>query len=422
MRTTLRLISIAAISLIIGMPFSACSNDDEPTVPKEENPDNTRKEIVLSRAEQELVARCNDFAFRLIQAADESMGKEQIVLSPLSASFALSMAANGADGSTRQEILNALGFSGFTAEEMNSYNQKLITELNRLDNTSTVSIANSMWMAKDFSPLSSFQKAMNEYYDADVKAVDFSADNTLSQINQWCSDKTDGLIANFFKKIDTDTRLVLLNALCFKGEWGQPFDAKQTYWGDFVTPTGNQSVEFMKKMDLVPYMTCDKFSVAKFWYGNGAFILSVVLPNEGVEASECLAGLDAEKWDAIQNEMQSTRLNVTFPKLKIEYRENLISLLEELGMKEAFSLKADFSNLSDESLYITKVEQANYWNITEEGTEAATITDVIMGDTDPGLENVVVDRIGFHVTRPFLIILTEQSTGSILYIGKIERV
>lgn len=412
MKNAVRMLALLAAT---GVLASSCSDSDD--APK----DNTRKEITLSRAEQELAVQSTDFAFRLLQTADAEWEAEQVVLSPLSASFALSMVANGAAGNTQEEILNTLGFVGFSATEMNVYNQKLVKELVKMDRTATIGIANSMWMGKSFEPYDTYRETLEDYYDAEVKSVDFASDKTLKQINKWCSDKTHGCIPEFLKELNASTRLMLINALYFKGEWADSFDKDLTKDGDFHAATGRQKVSYMRRTADYRYTANDRFAVAEFPYGNEAFSFTVVLPNEGVGVSECLSALDADEWASVQSEMTKRELNVRLPKFELEGENDLIPLLKKLGIQDAFAGAADFSNLSKDPLFISMVKQATYFRVDEEGAEAAAVTNVGFDllAPGPGYEPTVIN---FHVDRPFLFFLTEKSTGTILFMGKIEKI
>lgn len=407
-----------ALWMLIGIcVIPSCSNDDNSFVFSDDDMDNTRKEISLSRVEQELVNQCNDFAFRLLQTTNENVDKEQIVLSPLSTSFALAMVANGAIGLTQQEIIEALGFTGFSIDEMNNYSQKILKELGNLDKTSTVNIANSIWLNKDFSPLSSYKKVIEEYYEAEVKTVDFNSDKTLNQINKWCSDKTDGCIPSLLNGLDPTMQMMLINTLYFKGSWENSFNQEDTYRGTFTTSSGSQQVDFMTSTHYYSYMMNENMTVLEIPYGNKAFTMNVLLPREGYSIDECLSELNNSQWLLLQDNRTSGKIEIHLPKLKIEWKNELAFILELLGVKRAFTETADFSGLSKNPMSISSVHQTNYFSVDEKGTEAASATRIEMiGDVIGGVNPKII-----CVNRPFLFILQEKSTGSILYIGKVEK-
>lgn len=401
--------------LMAAVSFIACSCNDDDSLGSN-NVENVRKEIALSRSEKAIVEQSTDFAFRLLQVVDGKEDKEQLLLSPLSASFALSMAANGADGDTRQEILGTLGFAGFTMDEVNELNRKLVTGLTALDNAADLSIANSVWMNDDFEALGSYKKTVGDFYDALLSSIDFGTPEALDRVNGWCSEKTQGRIPRFLDRLDDSKSLMLLNALYFKGGWTRPFSEKNTVQ-DVFHGAEDRQVQYMVQKNNYPYAEFDDFAVAGMPYGNEAFSMFVLLPDEGVGISDCLSRLDSERWNAILSEMKTICLSVKLPKFKLENNEDLKEVLWEMGISKAFTWDADFSNLSDESLFVTEVRQANYFGVDEKGVEAAGVTSIEFGLT-AGPDGAAGET-EFHVTRPFLFVLQEKSSGTILFLGKV---
>lgn len=419
-KTTFYLYVHFIMMMLFAFAMPSCSNDDSPNVDEVENTENPRKDITLSRAEQELVNQCNDFAFRLLNTSNEALGQEeQIVFSPLSASFALSMVANGANENTLNEILTTLGFKGFSINEMNGYNQKLIKELGELDKTSILETANSVWADMSFGILDSYSKTLKEEYQAEVKTADFSSASTLKEINEWCSEKTHGRIPKFMDDLDPASKLVLLNALYFKGQWESPFKKENTQSGCFTTSTGEQKkVDFMQKNHHeYKFMTDEQIAIAELPYGNEAFSMTVVLPHENVLLDEWMKQLNTSYWAELQSKTKHQSLKLKLPKFKIEYKDLLTETLKKMGISDAFTQEADFSNLSKDDLFISEIMQANYFCIDEQGTEASAVTGTV-NITSPGGTPTAID---FHVNRPFLFIIREKSTGTILFLGKINN-
>lgn len=411
--------SILKNSVLVVMLFlmPSCNNEDAPTV---KNTDNTRKEITLSRAEQELSAHCTDFAFRLLQEMNkEKMEQEPLVLSPLSASLALSMVANGAIGNAQQEIVNILGFNSYNIEEVNAYNQKLIKGLTNLDNTTTFCSANSFWMDDAFHALDSYKNTLNKWYEADLFTADFASPATIDQMNQWCSDKTNGLIPQFIGDLHPLYKLVLLNALYFKGVWKEPFEESATQTGNFTSSENEiQQVYFMKQSTYYKYAVQENATIVELPYGNEAFSMIVILPDEGIDMSEYIKTLNTDKWASIQANMHFEPLSLSLPKFKIEIKDDLTGVLQRMGITNAFNANSNFSNISKEKVYISKIEQANYFNIDEEGTDAAAVTGTGFVSS-PG-EPIEVKEL--QINRPFLFILKEKSTNTILFMGRMNAI
>ena len=409
-------LGMAALSLL-----AACQNDDLPGGGNEYEP------IVMTKTETELASQGADFAFRFFRAVDKSLQEngglpqeerdEPLFVSPLSASFALSMLANGADGETLQELTDALGFSGYSMEEVNAYYKKLAEELPKQDKQSRLALANSLWLDAQFDALATYKGVLTDNYDAEVRQVDMAT--AVDDINNWCSQKTNGLIPKILKENEAGLSMLLLNALYFKGEWDEPFDEEDTREDVFTNADGTESrAAFMNKEDWLRYVQNDLFGMVSLPYGNGAFSLQVLLPHEGVALADCMEALNGDAWADLLNELSFMEVDLKLPKLKTDrILDDLRPALEAMGVKKAFAEGTDFSKLSGQSLFISLVRQAVSFNMDEKGTEAAAVT-AVGGVSAAPPPSPVID---FHVQRPFLLVLTEKSTGCVLFIGKVVK-
>lgn len=424
-------ILLCVITITLFTFFSCESNNElissEPTKDNQTNNNepqqgeaNIRFDIQLTDVEKEMAKQSADFSIRLLQAANENFDdNSQIILSPLSASFGLSMVMNGAVGDTQDELLETLGLDGFTTEEINAFYKKLITELMDLDNTTSINIANSLWLNNGFIAKDGFKHALTTNYDAEVQTKDFANKKTINQINEWCEKKTNGNIKNFLEDISPEHRFILLNSIYFKGRWTSQF-GKATL-GKFTTEEETiQDVEYLNEKEARNlYVTNELFSMTELPYGNRAYGLVVLLPKTDVNVAECLTALTDNKWLEAINSMKWATLNLILPKFKIEDKRSLLDIFNDMGIEKAFDTEADFSALSEQKTFISDVLQANYLSIDENGTEATTITEVagMDGDVLPPLE--IID---FHVNRPFLYFIKEKSTNTILFMGKMGRI
>ena len=195
--------TIAALSLLCIL--AACPSDDNfSSQPK------PRKDISLTRAEQEMTDMGTDFAFRFFSQVCKTENKHpNLFISPLSATLCLSMITNGATNNTLEEMKTVLGFSDYSLEEMNNYNQKLVSALLELDNTTRLGIANSIWIKQGFGVYDDFVNVNKKVYDAQVKELDFASPNAKNIINGWCAEKTNNCIKEVLKEIPEDARLYL---------------------------------------------------------------------------------------------------------------------------------------------------------------------------------------------------------------------
>lgn len=390
-----------------------CSNDDGGGLrPKE------RKKIELSRSEQVMTEETTDFAFRFFQQVNASEKKQaNWMISPLSASMALGMITNGADGNTLEELKATLGFSEANIDEMNAYYRRLLTELPDLDNTTQLGLANSIWINQGFEVKKTFVDVNKQMYDARVSNLDFSSAEAPSVINDWCSDHTNGRITEVIDKIAPDAMMYLLNALYFKGIWADKFNKSKTKDEDFTNADGSRTkVKMMNQTTNCSFSYNDHFWMAKFPYGNGAYSMTLLLPDEDLGLDKCLEALTGENWEEWNMRWTPQELIVKMPRFEIKYNKSLIEDMKALGIKEAFTSSANFANLSDKALYLGLLNQHTYLKVDEEGTEAAAVTTGGMLDASAGPSPGPVE---FYLNRPFAFIITETSTGTVLFTGKV---
>ncbi|MDE6347401.1 MAG: serpin family protein [Bacteroides sp.] len=406
--------TIAAFSLLC--IFAGCSNDDNSSLrPK------PRKDINLTRSEQEMTDLGTDFAFRFFnQVCKTEVEKPNLFISPLSASLCLSMVANGASGNTLAEMTEVLGFSDYSLEEMNSYHKKLVEALLNLDNTTQLGVANSIWIRQGFKVYDDFVNVNRTMYDAQVQELDFSSPRATDIINGWCAEKTHHCIKEVLQEIPEEARLYLLNALYFKGVWKKQFDKSKTRDGQFTNADGSRSTVQMMNMEKehFNYATNECFSMAEFPYGNEAFSMVVLLPAEGKALDDCLPQLTDEHWREWNDALSGATLNVMLPRFELKYDKDLRADMKAMGMKDAFDgILADFSKMSAGDLFIGLLKQCTYVKVDESGTEAAAVTVAGMVDS-AGPDSRIVP---FHVNRPFVFLIKEKSTGTILFMGKVTK-
>lgn len=397
--------------------LAACNKDDSTTQP---TPSKEREDISLTKVEQTIMGLNNSFALNLLQkvGADDA---GNILLSPLSASLALGMLNNGAVGATQQEIQEVLGYGDITRDELNAYYHKLVSALKNLDPKVTVGIANSIWIKYGFGYKLDFTETNANYYDAVLDIVDFTAPKTASIINEWCSDKTVGKIPEIVKANEIEAvQMLLLNALYFKGTWTTAFDPKNTCEEPFYNQDSKAtSVKTMRNSELsARYIAvAGKYCIAELPYGNEAFNMTIVLPEEGVSLDAAMASLTA---DGLHTQLNTyighSIIDVKLPRFEVNYECTLNDCLRAMGMRQMFTDAADFSGITtDEPLCVGFVKQKTWCLTDEEGTEAAAVTAIGMVTTA-----MPTAPIQFYVNRPFLFFITEKSTEAILFAGKIS--
>lgn len=374
----------------------------------------------LTPAEVRVVDAANGFTFALAREATRGLPPDSSVfLSPLSASFALGMTLNGARGQTLDAMRGALGFGAAPVAEINQGYRDLMALLLGLDPTGDVRVANGLWARQGLALLPPFLDAARTFFDAEVSSLDFGDPGAPGVINQWVRDQTAGRIPRLLETIAREEVLLLVNAIYFKGRWRIPFDRARTRDAPFTGADGRARPVPMMHRDPGPvrYAATSTFEAAELLYGNGAFAMTVVLPVPGQTPAAVLAGLDPAAWRSLTDRFQETTLALGLPRFRLEHSQRLNDALAALGMGVAFdAARADLGGIADvapERLYLTRVEQKALVEVNEEGTEAAAATAVGVGVTSlpPSL---IVDR-------PFLFAIRERFSGTILFLGVVQR-
>ena len=356
------------------------------------------------------------FAFGLFQDIVSNDGSDIVFLSPLSASLALSMTANGASETTRQEMLSVLGFD-CSIKEVNEYNRSVMDLFTSEPDGVELNAANSIWVSDAFPLKGRFCRTVRKNYDAMVTNLDFSDPASPSVINRWCADNTAGRIDKMIEAIDPATQLYLLNALYFKGLWTTPFDTALTREDIFHGDSNDSQVKFMYNKAYFPYYIGPEGSMVELPYGDDRnFVMDVIIPPDGLSADEFVIGLDSESLSRLSSGLQTDEIRLMLPSFKAEYDVSLNAALQRLGMKEAFTSSADFSDMSKEPLMISEVRQKTFIEVNEEGSEAAAITSVSMMRASLGPEPV-----RFAVDRPFVFLIRERTSGTVLFMGLVRN-
>lgn len=359
------------------------------------------------------------FAFDIFKQLDKEDGKQSIFISPLSISTALTMTYQGAGTTTKEAMAKALGYSGIYDEMLNETYKNLIRFLRQLDKKVELNISNSLWVREGESIKEDFLSVNKDIFDAPVTALDFSKENAADQINNWISDSTKKKIEKMVDSpIPANIVMYLINAIYFKGDWAKQFDKKHTFDAQFHAGDGStRQVMMMSRNGKVEYGQGDGFKAVRLPYGSGKISMYCILPEETVSINEFIASLDAEKWNIIKNSIsEREQVQLQLPRFKLEYGiKNLNDSLTALGMGEAFTDTADFSGIR-EDICISRVLHKAVIEVNEEGSEAAAATVVEIRET------AAVEPLAFIADRPFVFIISDDDTGTILFMGKLYDV
>jgi serpin B len=333
-------------------------------------------------------------------------------------SIALGMAWNGANNETKTEMEKVLNMSGMTVEEINEYYQIMQSTLPKVDNKTKLNIANSIWYRTGFPVKAEYLDVNKEYFNAEVKELDFAKAWALDTINNWCARKTNNLIKKPLDQISPDAMMYLINAIYYKGIWANKFDKKETRVRTFTNEKNVQSdVNMMQKTDTFAYTSDEIAQYLDLPYGNGSFSMTVILPNEGKTTNDVLKNLSVESWNKTLNNLTTKRVEVKLPRFKVQNTYEMKDILTSMGMIQAFTDEADFSGISNLRLFISRVIHSTYCEVNEEGTEAAAVTII-----EFELTSMPINPIIFNANRPFLFFIREKNTGVILFAAKMGSV
>ncbi|XP_030627868.1 alpha-1-antitrypsin homolog [Chanos chanos] len=359
-----------------------------------------------------------DFAFSLyrkLNALPDSKGKN-IFFSPVSISMALSLLALGAKEQTHSEIYRVLEYSNLQPAQVNEGYEHLLHMLNHSRDAFQLEMGSSLAIRQGFKPLDKFLQDAQHYYQSEAFTADFSKPDVAAQeINKYIAKKTEDMITDLVKDVDKDTVMMLISYLFFRGKWEKPFDAKRTYKDDFhVDENTKVTVDMMSRNGLYQYYIdqANHTTVLMLPYKGNASMM-ILLPDEG-KMQEVEGLLSKEQIKHWHDSLLRERFPVTVPKFSMSATYSLADTLQEMGMVNAFSQSADLSGISEShKLMVSKVEHKAVLKVDERGTEAAAATtvEIVLMSALP--------RLRINLNRPFLLLIVEDSTKTILFMGKI---
>lgn len=337
------------------------------------------------------------------------------MVSPFSLKMAMSLAANGADGTTKDELLTAFGI-----DNLDSYNTAAKELIERYEGTSSVklNVANSIWLNKDVAGkdikfTDEYKKLVSEYYKGTASEED--AKNIAMKINSWVEKKTNNKIKNLLPEGDAKFLSVLVNTIYFKGEWAEQFEEYATKEEDFTDRNGKvEKTDFMHKTERYRFYEDENMKMVRVPYKGGKTAMYLVLPT------------NEDKMDiatALDN-MNSYKVRLSFPKFKTEYSLSFKEILKHIGIEKAFEKwEAEFDEVmfkgvkEGENVYVDDVLQKTFIEVDENGTEAAAATAVIMNEATsigPSMEEIKE----FKADRPFIYFIRDDVTHEVLFIGE----
>ena len=418
--------------------FAALLSCSKPVVVKEpiaiESPVPTEQitKVTLNETQKGYVEAGNRMAFRFL---GEMFEDENLVCSPLSLQYALAMTANGASGQTLQEIIDFLGYGEDGIDALNEYSKLLLEQLPAVDLDVTLKVTDALLVNDRFQLLPSFKATVENHYYAAVDNMDFSDPSQIAaRINEWASRSTDGFIDKVLEPSEISPNAVayIMNALYFKAKWAggeydPMFESDATRPEDFHLSDGSTiKVDMMRNMRWHQYAEMDGYKVLAIPYAGYKYYMYILLPDEN-DINGLVEKLKTTAWSDILSKMKKdAEVYIRIPKFEIENKYNLNDALQALGVTRPFqSGLAEFDMMFQPKqpeyyYWIEKVIQKARIKVSEKGTEAGAVTIVEMaGDAEDSGDEP--KRVYFYADHPFVFVIGEKTSGTILFEGVCTR-
>ena len=371
--------------------------------------------MVLSDAQYDLVKRNNNFALNLFS---EMKGVGSNVVSPMSVTYLMAMLANGAEASTREEIMDAIGAKDFDIDEMNAFYAYLIRRAKTADKQTTLNIANYIALNKEFKLKKKFASTIADSYQGAVESLEFTNPESTKRINGWCSEHTNNMIPTIIDQVEPSAVAYILNAIYFNGTWTDKFDKNNTKKEQFNGYTRDiMYVDMMHRNAKYYYTSNDVYSAVTLPYGSGAYSMTVILPNEGKFISDLTKTLNADTIASLRRNMEECLVDLKLPRFTTEMKLPLKGIVAKLGAPSMFdATRADFSSFANGNVYVSEMLQKAKIEVSEEGTKAAAVTMGMVKLTS--MRPQEPRRVDFHCDRPFVYMIQDNYTGAILFMGQ----
>lgn len=361
-----------------------------------------------------LVAAENGFGFRLLRTLAARDPSANTFLSPTSVATALGVAYDGARGDTGAAMARTLGLSHLSQAKIRAQAAALLGSLRPTGGAGLV-IADSLWAQQGTGFRSAFIKHARSSYGATVRRIDLRAASAPATINAWVSCATRGKIPSIVGPIPPQTILYLINAVYFRDSWAHPFSQALTKTGTFHAPGGAVQTPMMTQTSTFGYYQAPTFQMVSLPYAHPRFSMVVLLPRSGTSLPSVLNGITDRTWNRWLAQMKGQEGTLSLPRISLRTDYNLIPPLASLGMGNAFSESANFSGMCVQPCAISEVRHKALLQVDEKGTIAAGVTSV-------GVEPTAIQTSRFSMTvdRPFLIAITDRTTGAVLFAGAVN--
>jgi len=372
-------------------------------------------------SDQEKLAQANtDFAFKLLQELVREQPGKNIFISPYSISTVLQMVRNGAAGETKTELDRVLGTTNFAPANLAQAYAEIANSLKKGSTNTVLDIANSIWFAPNVQLKPEFAALNREVYGATVGPLDFTDPRSSGIVNAWASQNTHGKIAEVVRgPLSGLTGALIVNAVYFKGMWASRFDPVKTKDRAFKLVGGKEKqVPMMENSGEFAYFDTGAYQIIRLPYQDRRLGMYILLPSVEGRVAKLSGEMDGARWRTnLLAGLNDKSGRIILPHFTLEYEAELNRPLSTLGVNHAFKGDAAFTGISEESLFIERIKQKTFVKVDEEGSEAAAVSSLKLFIKRAGPRDQPFTMI---VDRPFLCVISDQETGSILFLGMVQ--
>ena len=358
----------------------------------------------------------SEFALKIFKQLNYAEPGQNIFISPFSISMLLAMVYNGTSGKTKKAMDQTLGFTNLNANQINESYLNLLYSIKNFDPKIELEVGNFIWCREDISINPEFIDKNKKYFKVESKNINFESITAADEINNKVKEVTKGRIEEIVKRGDLVNEIMFLaNAIYFYGQWKDKFDKSFTEDKNFFLLDGNtKKVKMMSSSKDYYFYSANNLKVIRFPYGRDKVAMYVFLPADSSKLIDFIYKLNIDSLEKYLTLLKKVEVDVKFPKFKFEYEtKELKSYLIDLGMGAAFENTAEFSGIAPE-VYITDVRHKAIVEVNEEGTKAAAASGVVVAQASTTKKEFIADR-------PFLFLIRDDRSGTILFMGKITN-
>ncbi|NJE05637.1 serpin family protein [Thermococcus sp. M36] len=422
-----RLLALALVFVVIASGCIAGGGNGTSTVPQNPpsgtpTPPMTKNDVLDPTQTEEagdVVGASNLFGIELYR--ELSKGNGNLFISPFSVFTAMAMAYEGARGETAEEMGSVLHLPENETLRREAF-RTLLLDAGRPSGIE-LRIANALWVQKDYPVREDYLDTIRRYYLGEVRELDFRGDSKGAErtINEWAEETTNGRIKNLVSGLTPDTRLIITNTVYFKANWTLRFSPDATHNGTFTLPSGERvTVPMMNRVGKFNYAETDELQALEMPYEGSRFSnfsMVIILPKKTDGLGKIEEKLSPRFLKGLLGSLKPEEVDVTVPKFRFEGEYQLGGTLRGMGMRKAFTDRADFSGISEEPIAISEVVHKTFISVAENGTEATAATAVIFTAVSAPVETP--EYKVFRADHPFLFLIVDRDSGLVLFIGRL---